>query len=212
MLPYMNDRDDMRKIVEKGYDEGDYHGHFRLAKVFDERERRFFASFLEHIPSGGKIHDLGSGTGVPYDEYLVRKGFDVTGIDISSKHVAMARNNVPGAEFIKADFSRFDFGKNRYDAVMSLYAIFHIPREEHAGLFRRMHEGLTIGGVILVTMGAQEMEMDVAGFAGSTMAWSSYSVDENTRIVEEAGFQLLLVDEEQEQENEHHLWILAKKI
>ena len=197
--------------MERGYDEGDYEGHFRLGRILDEREERFFAELLELIPEGGRILDLGSGTGIPYDEYLVGKGYEVTGIDISRKHVAMASRRVPEATFLKTDFSEYDLGEGVYDAVISMYAIFHIPREEHTGLFRRVHRGLVEGGVILVTMGTGDMEMDVGDFVGSTMAWSSYSVEENLEMVKEAGFMLVLVEEEDEEENEHHLWILARK-
>ena len=81
----------MREIVEKGYDEGDYEGHFRLGRVLDERETRLFTRLTENIPPCGRILDLGSGTGIPYDRYLVEGGYDVTGVDISGKHVAMVR-------------------------------------------------------------------------------------------------------------------------
>ena len=201
----------MREIVEKGYDEGDYEGHFRLGRVLDERETRLFTRLTENIPPCGRILDLGSGTGIPYDRYLVEGGYDVTGVDISGKHVAMASRNVPGARFVKADFQEHDLGAESYDAIISLYSIFHIPREEHAELFRRMHRGLKPGGRILVTLGTADMEMDVAEFVGSTMAWSSYSKEENVRIVQRAGFRLIAVEEEHELENEHHLWILAEK-
>jgi len=201
----------MRKIVETGYDEGDYEGHFRLGRVLNEREVRLFTRLTANIPHGGKILDLGSGTGIPYDSYLVECGYDVTGIDISSKHVAMASENVPGARFVKADFIEYDIGVGCYDAIISLYAIFHIPREEHVNLFKRIHWGLKLGGRILVTLGTADMEMDVSGFVGSTMAWSSYSMEENLRIVQRAGFQLITVEEEHEEENEHHLWILGEK-
>jgi SAM-dependent methyltransferase len=202
----------MREIVEKGYDEGDYEGHFRFGRVLNERETRLFAKLTEKIPQGGKILDLGSGTGIPYDHYLAERGYDVTGIDISGKHVAKASRNVPGARFVKADFTEYDLGAGFYDAIISLYSIFHVPREEHADLFRRMHLGLKPGGRILVTLGTADMGMDVGEFVGSTMAWSSYSMEENIRIVQRAGFQLIIVEEEHEEEKEHHLWILGEKV
>lgn len=201
----------MREIVEKGYDEGDYDGHFRLGRVLDERETRLFTKLTEKIPHGGKILDMGSGTGIPYDLYLIERGYDVTGIDISGKHVEMASRSVPGASFVKADFSEYPLGAESYDAIISLYSIFHIPRDEHADLFNRMYLALKPGGRILVTLGTADMEMDVAEFVGSTMAWSSYSMEENIGIVQEAGFRLIAVEEEQEEEREHHLWILGEK-
>ena len=208
----MKDKPAMRKIVEKGYDEGDYEGRFRRGRVLNEREIRLFTKLTENIPDGGKILDLGSGTGIPYDRHLVERGYDVTGIDISGKHVAMATKNVPGARFVKADFSEYDLGAGSYDAIISMYSIFHIPREEHTDLFKRIYRALKPGGRILVTLGTTDMEMDVAEFVGSTMAWSSYAIEKNIRIVERIGFKIITVEEENEEENEHHLWILGEKI
>ncbi|MFX1255684.1 MAG: class I SAM-dependent methyltransferase [Promethearchaeota archaeon] len=202
----------MQKIVEKGYNDGDYQQFYRKTDALNKREKRFFNKLLELIPRDATVLDLGSGTGVPYDKFLVNNGLEVIGIDISSKHVAMARKNVPSAKYIKADFSRLKFEAERYNAIISLYAIFHIPREEHANLFEKIHRTLKEDGIILVTMGTEDMKLDINDFIGSKMAWSSYSLEENKKLVKEAGFKFLLVEEEHEQENEHHLWILAKKM
>ena len=75
----------MRKIVETGYDEGDYARHFRSGRELDEREVRLFNKLTENIPQGGRILDLGSGTGIPYDRHLVNNGYDITGYDILSE-------------------------------------------------------------------------------------------------------------------------------
>ena len=200
----------MREIVERGYDKGDYMGHFHLRETLDERETRFFTELEKHVPLNGKILDLGSGTGIPYDKYLIGKGFQVTGLDISEKHVAHARENVPEATYIKADFSRYDLGTETYDTIISLYSIFHIPREEHETLLKNIFNALKPKGVFLVTLGVEDMEMDVNEFIGSTMAWSSYSKTKNIELVEKSGFKILLLEEEDE-EGENHLWILAVK-
>ena len=206
----MISRDKMREIVERGYDEGDYMGHFHLREALDERETRFFTELEKHVPVNGKILDLGSGTGIPYDKYLVERGYKVTGLDISEKHVKRARENVPEARYIKADFSIYDLGTETYDAIISLYSIFHIPREEHEALLKKIYDTLKPEGVLLVTLGVEDMEMDVNEFIGSTMAWSSYSMKKNIELVGKTGFKSILLEEENE-EGENHLWILAKR-
>ncbi|MFW9994221.1 MAG: class I SAM-dependent methyltransferase [Candidatus Odinarchaeota archaeon] len=206
----MTMKKDMREIVEKGYEEGDYQSYYRLTSKLTRREKRFFTKLIDLIPEGGTILDLGSGTGIPYDRFLVKRGFKVTGIDISSKHVKMARENVLGANYIKGDFTRIDLPIGIYDAVVSFYAVFHVPRNEHAELFKRIHAVLRDRGIIIVTMGVYDEELTINDFIGSTMAWSSFPADKNLRIIEEAGFKLLLVEEQQEKD-EHHLWVLARK-
>lgn len=204
-------QEDMRHIVETGYDEGDYESAYRQSHLLSKREQRFFKKLLEVVPKKAKILDLGSGTGIPYDKYLVKRGVELTGIDLSSKHVAMARKNVPEATYIKADFSRTDLGEQSVHAVISMYAIFHIPRNDHAALFANIRAALKDNGVLLVTMGTGNIELDIDEFIGSRMAWSSFSIPENKKMVEEAGFKLLLIEEEHDDPQEHHLWILAQK-
>jgi 2-polyprenyl-3-methyl-5-hydroxy-6-metoxy-1,4-benzoquinol methylase len=125
----------MRKIVENGYNTGDYEKFFKKSPKLNSREGRFLGKFMKIIPPKGKILDLGSGVGIPIDKYLVEQGFQLTGIDISIKHIQKAQKSVPGANFLHQDFTKINFQPNSFDAIISFYAIFHIPRTEHDSLF-----------------------------------------------------------------------------
>lgn len=206
---------EMRKIVERGYEEGDYLGTYRLDDGIDKYplEKRNIDRLIELLPKGASILDLGCGPGIPFDKYLVENGYEVTGIDISQKHINFAKTQVPGATFIRADMSSVDFDEESYDAVISLYAIFHIPREEHRDLILSIHRMLKENGLTLLTLGTgTEDEGDVGDFIGSKMVWSSYSLDENLRIVKDCGFEIVHWEEEGKKGYpEHHLWVLARK-
>lgn len=205
----------MREIVERGYDEGDYAGTYRLRDDINRYpfEKKNLDRMIELLPRGAEILDLGCGPGIPMDSYLVEMGFRVTGVDICRKHIEMARSHVPEAKFIKDDMTSAEFGDSAFDAIFSLYTIFHIPREEHEELLQKMCRMLKPNGLTLVTMGTDtEDESNVGEFIGSQMAWSSYPMDENLRLVENCGFEILHWEEEgKEGYPEHHLWILARK-
>jgi len=200
---------DMRKIVEKGYDEGEYATHYRKQDKLNKLEVKFLSKLFKVLKSG-KIIDFGSGTGIPYDSYLVKKGFNVTGIDISQKHIDLAKKNVPKAKFVKGEFSTLKLKNNSVDAIVSFYAIFHIPRSEHKKIMKKMYNLIRPKGYILITLGINEMKMAVGKFIDSKMAWSSYSAEKNKRLVEQTGFKIKLLEEEHHN-SEHHLWILAQK-
>ncbi|KXA91188.1 hypothetical protein AKJ63_01825 [candidate division MSBL1 archaeon SCGC-AAA259D18] len=102
-----------------------------------------------------------------------------------------------------------EFVENSFDAIVSFYAIFHIPRERHPDLLMKMNKWLKDSGIILITLGTEEMEKEEADFVGSEMVWSSFSIKKNKRMVEESGFKIL--GSYEEKEDEHHLWVLAKK-
>jgi ubiquinone/menaquinone biosynthesis C-methylase UbiE len=122
----------------------------------------------------------------------------------------LSKKNVPKAKFIKGDFSKLKLKSNSVDAIVSFYAIFHIPRSEHKKILKKMHNLLRPNGYLLITLGFNEMKMDVGKFVDSKMAWSSYSAEKNKQLVEQTGFKIKLLEEEHH-DGEHHLWILAQK-
>jgi cyclopropane fatty-acyl-phospholipid synthase-like methyltransferase len=63
-------------------------------------------------------------------------------------------------QYIRGDFSTTNYSPEMYDAITPFYAIFHLPRHEHAALFERMHRCLNPRGRILVTLGTSDMDCD----------------------------------------------------
>lgn len=199
----------MREEVKEGYENADYEGDYRKDRELQDKEKQLFQKVFDRIPEDGKVLDLGCGYGLPFDRYLVDHGYSVTGVDIAEKHVKGARERVPEAKFIQGDFFDQNFDENSFDAIVSFYAIFHIPREEHKELFEKMNNWVKDNGVILVTMGPSEMDQQRGEIGGEEMVWSSYSQEENIALVEEAGFNVLETYVEDWRE-ETHQWILAE--
>ncbi|MGM5484658.1 MAG: class I SAM-dependent methyltransferase [Nanobdellota archaeon] len=200
----------MRRLVAEGYNKGNYDEVYgRKDDVPGSFQKLMCDELIARTTGNFSILGLGCGTGLPFDAYFTNKGFSVTGLDISEKHIRKARKNVSSAEFILGDFFSKKI-KGKFDAIVSFYSIFHIPREEHKSLFRHMHSLLKKNGYILITLGAESMKCDVSeDFAGSRMAWSSYSVQWNKKLIREAGFELIMAVEDHREES--HLWILARK-
>lgn len=198
----------MRDKVKEGYEEGDYESDYREGREIRQEEKDFFNSLSEIAP-GNRVLDLGCGTGIPFDKYLSENGWRVTGTDIAGNHVEKARQNVPSGEFRQGDFFDLEFNQGKFDAIVSFYAIFHIPREEHPKLLHKMKDWIKEDGAILITMGAEEMDMMEGDIGGEEMLWSSYSAEKNIELVGEAGFNIVSSYEEDWRE-ETHLWILAE--
>jgi cyclopropane fatty-acyl-phospholipid synthase-like methyltransferase len=202
---------DMRKIVCEGYENGEYARVFRVRKILTDFERRFFDSFLALLPGRPQIVDFGCGTGVPYDKYLVEHGSVLTGLDICRKHLSQAKKNIPEATFIEADFASWE-PDQKFDALVSLFAIFHIPRREHEALLRRIAETINSNGVLLCTLAAQEVEQEEPDWLGAPMAWSSYAPDFYLSSLEKLGFNITKSDfEGRPGDEERHFWLIAQK-
>src|SRR3954447_20612743 len=133
----MSDPDQMspKQIVEAGYDRiAERYSEWTGETLVDERAQ-FVSLLCERLPAGAEFLELGCATGVPTTRELV-KHFAVTGVDISARSIALAKERVPEATFVQADYTRFDLPPARFDAVVAFYTITHVPREEHAALLR----------------------------------------------------------------------------
>lgn len=203
----------MKPLVKNGYDKIEYEKAFRINNMPNPFEIEFLNSVCERIPSKAKILDLGCGTGIPYDLHLVEKGHALTGVDFCQRHVELARKNVPLAEFIEGDFSELNFPQETFDAVISFYAIFHIPRTEHQSLFARVYQFLKYGGVILLTLGASDSEyQEESDWLGAPMGWSSFAPKEYEKILTRIGFHILKTNfEGKPGDEEYHFWLLGEK-
>lgn len=174
------------------------------------RNQKYLDKLSEGLPPDSIVLDIGCGAGIPVDKHLEDHGYKIIGLDISEKQIELARKNLPNQSFLVKDMSKLTEGEFKVDAVVSFYAIFHTPREQHAELFRKINSFLPDNGLILVTMGVDEWEGTEENFHGAKMFWSHYGVDKNKDIIEQAGFNILF-DEVDESAGEKHLVVLAKK-
>ncbi|HKC50272.1 MAG TPA: class I SAM-dependent methyltransferase, partial [Myxococcota bacterium] len=139
---------DYRKLVREGYD--------RCSAAFSEARSRDpgleLAPLLERLAGGSRVLDVGCGSGLPIAAALARE-HRVTGVDVSPEQIRRARENVPSATFLLGDAMSVEFPAASFDAVVSFYAVFHLPREEHEALFRRIERWLVPGGYLAATVG-----------------------------------------------------------
>jgi SAM-dependent methyltransferase len=83
------------------------------------------------------------------------------------------------------------FAPASFDAVVSFYAIFHIPRVEHGALFRRIASWLRPGGYLLASVGRTDNDDYTEEFFGVEMFWSHFAADRYREMVTDSGFTLL---------------------
>ncbi len=121
-------------------------------------------------PSSSRVLDLGCGNGVPATRMLAER-FDVTGVDISDVQIARARQLVPEATFLRADMASVQFPSASFDAVVSFFALIHVPVEEQPEILRRISVWLRPGGFFLATVGHHSWT-GIGDFYGATMYWS----------------------------------------
>ncbi len=197
----------MNQKVKAGYNVAakNYSSEFR-----DQfKNEKQLAKLVEVLQPKSNVLDVGCGAGKPIDSYLVSKGMRVSGIDISEAQIELAKSYVPEASYKVRDMSELKDSEYHVDAVVSFYAIFHTPRENHADLLKRFKSFLKSGGYLLITMGASDWEGKEDNFCGSEMYWSHYGAEKNRELIEQAGFEIIF-SEVDDAGGEKHFVILAK--
>lgn len=203
-----------KRIVEEGYDKIAEEYAAARSKL-DRRDKKYLDSLLERLPEGSRILDLGCGSGEPVTKFLAER-HEVVGIDISRRQIQLAQENVPNATFFVGDMTETSFPDKTFDAIVSLIAIIHVPREEHADLFGRMHAMLKDGGLVLLTLGSDDwVSSPDDRFFGVRMYWSHYDSETSKRMLEKTGFRIIqssIEGKEFHGHHEEHLYVLARRI
>jgi SAM-dependent methyltransferase len=130
---------------------------------------------------------------VPVARALARD-YEVTGVDLSPVQVERARSLVPEATFVCDDITAYAIEPVSWDAIVSLYALIHVPMAEQPDLIGRMACGLRPGGRLLATVGHEAWtgtEENWCGVAGATMYWSHADVATYRRWLEDARLEVL---------------------
>lgn len=140
-----------KEWFEAWFDSPYYH---LLYKGRDEQEaKKSLDQLLSvlHLPKGARIMDLACGRG-RHAKYLAEKGFQVTGLDISEKSIAFARQfESEQLEFFQHDM-RKPFRINYFDAVLNMFTSFGYfnSDREHLLAIQSISSNLCGGGLLLL--------------------------------------------------------------
>ncbi|MBV7338117.1 methyltransferase domain-containing protein [Chloroflexi bacterium TSY] len=208
------DTNSPKEIVAQGYDQI-LDRYLEWSEEFDDEERARCLSILtETLNDRSEVLELGCATGAVITEQLAEH-YQVTGVDISAKQIDRARERIPNARFIHADMTQLDFPPNCFDAVVALFSIIHVPRQEEPILLSKIASWLRPGGLFVASLGANASEGGYEeDWLGAPMYWSHYDSATNVRLIEAADLEIVLAQEETQEEFGEavtFLWIVARK-
>lgn len=117
-------------------------------KTVDLDLQQYLDRFLEFIPEGGSILDLGCGSGRD-SAYFISLGYDVTALDGSEEMCSLASVHI-GQEVLHMSFSEMDFD-DVFDGVWANASLLHVPKSEMEGILSKIIRSLKPEGVLYMT-------------------------------------------------------------
>lgn len=117
--------------------------------------KTYLDRFLEYVPEGGSILDLGCGSGRD-SAYFLSQGYDVTALDGSEELCSLASVHI-GEDVLHMSFSEMDF-EDVFDGIWANASLLHVPRLEFPEILSKVIRGLKKDGVLYMTFRYGEFE------------------------------------------------------
>ncbi len=104
--------------------------------------------FLDFIPKGGHILDLGCGSGRD-SLYFIEQGYGVTAMDASSEMARLASQRL-GQTVQVMSFQELNYS-NTFDGIWACASLLHCPKQEMKAVTRKLIKALKTNGVLFMS-------------------------------------------------------------
>jgi SAM-dependent methyltransferase len=128
------------------------------------------------IPTGAAILDLGCGPGL-YAKRLSELGYHVTGMDLSRRSIAYAKEHDNKSEYILDNYLEMDY-ENRFDAVTLIYCDYApLTQPERKILLNKVQRALKPGGLFIFDVFTPKVDW-----------WAGAKEEQTWKLYENGGF------------------------
>lgn len=152
-------------------------------------EKAYLDEVLGFLNDGSAVLDLGCGTGKPMMDYLINRGLHVIGVDASFEMLAIAKQNLPLAEFALSDMRKLNLNK-QFDAIVAWHSFFHLPAADQPAMFEIFKNHLNPGGILLFTSGTEHGEAWGMN-GGENLFHASLSTEMYRQLLEKHNFKVI---------------------
>ena len=114
-----------------------------------------YKAFLKLVPKGGKILDLGCGSGRDSMNFM-KLGYEVTAVD-GAKELAKKASVLLGKEVIVSTFEELEL-KEKFHGIWACASLLHIKREDLKTVLNNLYNNLEDNGVFYMSFKYGEKE------------------------------------------------------
>ncbi|CAA2138131.1 class I SAM-dependent methyltransferase [Hyphomicrobium sp. ghe19] len=152
-------------------------------------DKRWLDQFVEALPHGAAILDLGCGAGEPIARHLAEAGFRVTGVDASPTFISLCRSRMPDQEWTVADMRSISLGK-RFNGVLAWDSFFHLNPDDQRRMFPLFAEHASASALLMFNTGPAYGEA-IGSYRGDPLYHASLDAAEYRALLAASGFDVI---------------------
>jgi len=168
-------------------------------------EKVWLDRFINLLPRGATVLDLGCGMGEPIASYLLQCGLNIVGVDSSASMIELCKNRFPDSEWIVADMRRLDL-RRRFDGLVAWDSFFHLTAADQRGMFERFAAHANPAAPLLFTSGPGAGEA-IGSFCDEPLYHASLDSAEYTGLLDAHGFVVEVHQAEDAACGGHTVWL-----
>ena len=165
--------------------------------------------FINALPKGAAVLDLGCGAGEPVALHMVECGLRVTGVDSSPTLISLCRERMPDQEWIVGDMRSVSLGR-RFDGVLAWDSFFHLKYEDQRCMFALFAAHAAVSALLMFNSGPGHGEA-IGSYRGDPLYHASLAATEYETLLTQSGFEVVEHVVEDPQAGGRTVW-LARSI
>ncbi|MGL3807233.1 class I SAM-dependent methyltransferase [Paeniglutamicibacter sp. R2-26] len=195
--------DDTRVLQAYANRASEYTSILGSVEEMHELDRQRIAGWARHI--GGRILDAGCGPG-HWTDYLARQGSDVSGLDLVPEFIEGARARFPDISFQVGSLRALGEADGCLGGVLAWYSLIHVPPTEVPQVLSGFARSLAARGHLLIGFFSGDPAQPFDHAVTTAYFWS---VEAMTRLLDDAGFNVVDVETRQDPGHRPHAAISA---
>lgn len=121
----------------------------------------FLKKAKQLLPVNGKVLDLGCNCG--YETKRMNElGLETVGLDFSQNSIKLAQEKNPGIKFVCDNMLNDLTYLGKFDGVVAIASIIHIPEEKLELCFKRIYDILNKNGYLFMVLRAEQGKLDAS--------------------------------------------------
>lgn len=159
---------------------------------------------------GGLALDVGCGCSGRFARLLTSHGYEVEGLDVSARMIALAKQRNPAVTFHHADICEW-LASRQYDFITAWDSVWHVPLARSESVLRKLCGALTADGILIWTTGGHagpEEKWD--SLMGPPVYYSVLGIPKTLQVISDAG--CVCRHLEYDQLPEKHVFLIAQRL